>query len=140
LNNDGGEFIAFYGTKGTLIIKNSTLTYTPQDLRPQPESYSIIGWPAAMRNQYFEQFKKDHPTTSHAILNEEPEVYTVPEGYNDIPDHQANFFNAIRTRKPVVENEVFGNNAALGCHLANFAYFNKTAAVWDEGSKKIVKG
>jgi predicted dehydrogenase len=140
LNNDGGEFIAFYGTKGTLIIKNSTLTYTAQDLRPQPESYSIIGWPAAMRNQYFEQFKKDHPTTSHAILNEEPEVYTVPEGYNDIPDHQANFFNAIRTRKPVVENEVFGNNAALGCHLANFAYFNKTAAVWDEGSKKIVKG
>ena len=29
LNNDGGEFIGFYGTKGTMIIKDSTLTYKP---------------------------------------------------------------------------------------------------------------
>jgi len=40
----------------------------------------------------------------------------------------------------VVENEVFGNNAAIGCHLANFAYFNKAVALWDPDSKKIVKG
>ena len=55
-------------------------------------------------------------------------------------DHQANFYNAVRTRKPVVENEVFGNNAAIGCHLANFSYFNKCVAVWDPATKKIVKG
>jgi len=35
---------------------------------------------------------------------------------------------------------VFGNNAAIGCHLANFSYFNKTVAVWDAAQKKIVKG
>jgi len=46
----------------------------------------------------------------------------------------------VRSRKPVVENEVFGNNAAIGCHLANFAYFNKAVALWDPNSKKIVKG
>src|SRR3984893_4561143 len=46
LNNEGGEFIGFYGTKGTMIIKDTTLTYVPQDTRPQPESYSIYGWPA----------------------------------------------------------------------------------------------
>ena len=34
LNNEGGEFIAFYGTKGTLEIKDATLTYKPQDTRP----------------------------------------------------------------------------------------------------------
>jgi hypothetical protein len=65
---------------------------------------------------------------------------SVPHGYNDIADHQANFFHAVRTRKPTVENEVFGNNAALGCHLSNFAYSNKCIAVWDAGAKKIVKG
>ena len=43
LNNETGEFIAFYGTKGTLIIKDATLTFTPQDTRPQPEGYSIYG-------------------------------------------------------------------------------------------------
>jgi hypothetical protein len=46
----------------------------------------------------------------------------------------------VRTRKPVVENEVFGNNAAIGCHLANFSYFEKSVAVWDTSGKKIVKG
>jgi len=49
LNNDGGEFIGFYGTKGTMIIKDSTLTYTPQDTRPEPEGYSVKGWPKKAR-------------------------------------------------------------------------------------------
>ncbi len=35
-----------------------------------------------------------------------------------------------------VDNE-FGNNAALGCHLANHSYFNKTIAVWDGAGRKI---
>jgi len=43
----------------------------------------------------------------------------------------------VRTRKPAVENEVFGNHAAIGCHLANYAYFNKSIAVLDAGAKKI---
>jgi predicted dehydrogenase len=142
LNNDGGEFIAFYGTKGTLIIKDSTLTYKPQDTRPQPEGYSVIGWPTALRNQYYAQWRQEHPQPEPLRYNvdEDSEMYSVPEGYNDIADHQANFFNAVRTRNPTVENEVFGNNAAIGCHLANFAYFNKSIAVWDGAAKMIVKG
>ncbi len=142
LNNDGGEFIAFYGTKGTLLIKDHTLTYTPQDTRPQPEAYSIYGWPKNLRNDYLAQFAKDHPQPAPLAYNtdEVTEVYTTPQGYSDISDHQANFFNAVRTRKPTVENEVFGNNAAIGCHLANYSYFNKCIALWDAGAKKIVKG
>jgi len=65
------------------------------------------------------------------------ESFALPPGYSDLSEHQANFFNAVRTRKKVVENENFGNNAAIGCHLANHAYFNKTIATWDAGSKKI---
>jgi predicted dehydrogenase len=141
LNNAGGEFIGFYGTKGTMIIKDSTLSYQPQNVRPEPEDYSIFGWPKALRDQYLEKWHEDHPEPK--ALNwkteDEGESYTVPHGYSDTVDHQANFYNAVRTRKPVVENEVFGNNAAIGCHLANYSYFNKSVAVWDQGGKKIVK-
>jgi predicted dehydrogenase len=142
LNNEGGEFIGFYGTKGTMIIKDSTLTYKPQDTRPKPESYSIFGWPAALRNQYLSQWHEEHPQPSPLDfkVDEESEMFVTPAGYNDIADHQANFFNAVRTRKPVVENELFGNYAAIGCHLANYSYFNKAVAVWDEGASKIVRG
>jgi len=142
LNNDGGEFIGFYGTKGTLIIKDSTLTYKPQDKRPSPEGYSIFGWPKEMREQYLKQWHEEHPNPAALAsqLDEEDESYANPPGYSDTVDHEANFFNAVRTRKPVPENEVFGNHAAIGCHLSNFAYFNKSAAVWDATARKIVKG
>jgi hypothetical protein len=55
----------------------------------------------------------------------------------DVADHEANFFEAVRSRKSVVENEEFGNNAALGCHPAKYSYFNRTAAVRDPAARKI---
>jgi predicted dehydrogenase len=139
LNNDGGEFIGFYGTEGTMIIKDATLTYTPQDTRPEPEGYSVVGWPAELRAQYVAQWKQEHPLPAPftSKLTEEVESYVPPVGYSDVVDHEANFFNAVRTRKPCVENEVFGNNAAIGCHLANYSYFNKKIATWDAAAKKI---
>jgi len=142
LNNNGGEFIGFYGTKGTLIMRGSSLTFTPEDTRPEPEGYSVYGWPEALRNQYLEKWHDEHPLPAPLAsqVDQESEVYALPPGYSDVADHQRNFFNAVRSRKPTVENEVFGNHAAIGCHLANFAYFNQAIAVWDEGSRKIVKG
>jgi predicted dehydrogenase len=142
LNNEGGEFIGFFGTKGTMIIKDSTLTYRPQDTRPQPEGYSIIGWPASLRNEYLKKWHQENPLPAplDSKVDEEGETFASPPGYSDLVDHQTNFFNAVRSRKPTVENEVFGNHAAIGCHLANYAYSNKAVAVWDGGAKKIVKG
>jgi predicted dehydrogenase len=142
LNNDGGEFIGFYGTEGTMIIKDNTLTFKPQDTRPEPEGYSIYGWPRALREQYLEKWHADHPIPAAlgSKLEEQGESYETPAGYSDTADHQANFYNAVRTRKPVVENEVFGNHTAIGCHLANFSYFNNDVAVWDPANKTIVKG
>jgi predicted dehydrogenase len=142
LNNDGGEFIAFYGTQGTLLIKDSTLSYKPQDTRPRPEGYSIGGWPRELREQYLKQWHEEHPLPAPLTwqVDEVGESYATPPGYSDVVDHEANFFNAVRSRKPVTENETFGNHAALACHLSNFAYFNQSAAVWDAAARKIVKG
>jgi hypothetical protein len=103
------------------------------------EGYSTKGWPEDLRKEYEENWEKDHPPAAPfaSKLTEEVEEYVPPTGYNDTVDHEANFFNAVRTRKPSVENEVFGNNAAIGCHLANYSYFNKRPAMWDASSKKI---
>jgi len=142
LNNEAGGLLAFYGTKGTMLIKDSTVSYKPQDTRPQPEGYSIYGWPARLRDEYLKKWRDENPPPAPLDfrVNEEVETFTTPAGYDAVADHQTNFFNAVRTRKPVVENEVFGNNAAIGCHMANYAYFSKAVAMWDQGAKKIVKG
>src|SRR3974390_2958994 len=139
LNNDGGEFIGFYGDKGTMIIKGSTLTFSPQNTQPEPEAYSVIGWPAELRKQYLADWEKDHPLPAPFVskLTEQVETYVPPPGYSDTVDHEANFFSSVRSHKPCVENEVFGNNAAIGCHLANYSYFNKKAAAADGAAKKI---
>jgi predicted dehydrogenase len=139
LNNNQDQFIGFFGTKGTLVMRDKTLTYTPQDTTPKPEDYSIFGWPKQLREQYLEQFEREHPLPKPLNFKpeDESEAWALPDGYNDVSDHQANFFNSVRSRKKTVENEEFGNHAALGCHLANYSYFKETAAVWDPGAKRI---
>jgi predicted dehydrogenase len=139
LNNAQGEFFGFYGNKGTMIIKESTVTYIPEDTRPEPDSYTLSWWPEQLRKEYLAKWQAEHPATAPLDfkVDDTTEVFAVPPGYSDVADHEANFFAAVRSRKKVVENEEFGNNAALGCHLANYAYFNRTAAVWDPAAKKI---
>ena len=141
LNNaiESGEPIKFQGTKGTMDLLNQTLTFTPQDVTPKPETYSTKGWPARLRNQYLADWtaKNPQPTPLEYQSKVRAEIYTAPDGYSDVSAHEARFFDAVRTRKRPVENEMFGNHTAIGCHLANYAYFNKTIATWDAGSKSI---
>jgi hypothetical protein len=58
--------------------------------------------------------------------------------YDDARPHLLNFFDAVRTRKPVVEDALFGHHAALACHMANESYFRKTAVTWDANARRIV--
>jgi hypothetical protein len=57
--------------------------------------------------------------------------------YDDIKPHLWNFFEAVRSRKPVVEDAVFGHHAALACHMANESYFRRSAVTWDASSQII---
>ena len=138
LNNAGGEPIKFHGTRGTMEINGQTLVFTPQDDGPKPEEYSLKGWPARLRKQYQAQWAAEHPQPGPLEYQAvQAETFTAPPGYSDVSAHEANFFNAVRSRKPAVENEEFGNHAAIGCHLANYAYFKNTIATWDAGAKRI---
>src|SRR6202522_216782 len=138
LNNAGGEPIKFHGTKGTMEINGQTLAFTPQDFSPKPETYSTIGWPARLRKEYLAQWKAEHPAPEPLdYQTNEAMIFEAPDGYSDVAAHEARFFNAVRTRKPTVENENFGNHAAIGCHLANYAYFKNKIATWDADAKTI---
>jgi len=134
-NNAAGEPIVFYGKQATMTINGNTLAVVPQDTRPQPEGYSLDGWTAAAKKQYLDDWNAAHPASAPALA--EVETYSAPPGYDDTADHLANFFRAVETREPVVENEVFGNHAAIACHMANFSYFHRRAAIWNAGAKTI---
>jgi predicted dehydrogenase len=136
-NNDGDEGLSFYGSTGTLVLTGTSVTFTPQDVTPRFESYGWNGMTAAQRQQGLEEFRKTHPAPPPALTPATVESYTLPQGYNDTADHLANFFGAIETREHVVEDEIFGNHAAIGCHLANYSYFHRSVATWDAAAQTI---
>jgi predicted dehydrogenase len=149
-NQYENQLFAFYGKKGTMFIRGegapaSLGAGASLAIRPEPpyrtrEGYSIGGWPEKQRQQYIAEWNRQNPQAAQGEfkVQQEEEVYGVPAGYSDMVDHLANFFQAVRTRRPVAENETFGNIVAVtGCHLSNYSYFYKTVAVWDAGSKSI---
>jgi predicted dehydrogenase len=134
-NNSAGEPIIFYGREATMVISGNTLTVTPQDTSPQPEGYSLNGWTAEDKKQYLEQWHAEHPEPPAQLGV--VESYSAPRGYDDTADHIATFFRAVETREHVVEDEVFGNHAAIACHMANHSYFHRGVATWDASAQTI---
>jgi predicted dehydrogenase len=134
-NNAAGEPIIFYGSEATMVISGNTLTLTPQDTSPQPEGYSLNGWTAEAKQQYLKDWHAQHPEPPAKLA--EVETYSAPHGYDDTADHIANFFRAVETREHVVEDEIFGNNAAIACHMANHSYFHHAIAAWDAAAQNI---
>ena len=59
------------------------------------------------------------------------EVYAASPGYNSTDDHFSKFFEAVRTRRPVVEDAAFGLRAAGPALLANHSYFEDRPIGWD---------
>ena len=135
-NNDAaGDTTIFYGREGTLTLTWGSLTFAPQNTRPQPEGYSLNGWTAEAKKKYYDDWHAAHPEP--APERGQTETYVSPEGFDDSVAHIANFFHAVETREHVVEDEVFGNNTAIACHMANHSYFKRSVATWDAESKTI---
>jgi hypothetical protein len=134
-NNEAGEPITFYGSEATMVINGNTLTVTPQDTSPRPEGYSLNGWTEVSKQQYLDDWHAAHPAPAAKLG--EVETYSASPGYNDTVDHITSFFHAIETREHVVEDEVFGNNAAIACHMANHSYFHRNVATWDAAARSI---
>jgi predicted dehydrogenase len=134
-NTSAGELTIFYGKEGTMVINGNTVTVTPQDTRPQPEGYSLNGWTAESKKKYLDEWRAAHPEPPVKLA--EVETFSAPQGYDDTAEHIANFFRAVVTREHVVEDEVFGNNAAIACHMANHSYFQRSVAAWDTDAQNI---
>ena len=139
LNNESAAVSRFCGTKGTLEIKNDVLTFAPQNTQPQPEGYSILGWPLKLRTEYLQQWHKENPSPlpGQYTLTQSAESFAAPPIYDYQIDHMNNFMESVRTRQPSVEDAVYGKNTSIACHMANYSYFNKCLAVWNEGARKI---
>ena len=136
LGSASQEVARFFGPKGVLEATAGELRQLPQRGVDTAPSYYSGGFPSKMREQYVRQWKVDHPVEpGHEGVMED--VVFRGNNWDDVRPHLWNFFQAVKSRTPVTEDAVFGNHAAIACHMANESYFRKAPVNWDSGARKI---
>jgi len=127
--NGGFKFI---GSEGVLILDQGvTLAKQPRETEP---GYSIESFPKPMQDAFMKQYREKYPMRPAAAENmrsSDEERFVAPAGYSDQLDHMRIFVQAVRTRKPVVEDPAFGFRAAGPALLSNISYFEQRVCTWN---------
>jgi predicted dehydrogenase len=132
--NGAGETsgFRFVGSEGILTIGNGvSVSKQPRESEP---GYTIDTFAKATQEEFLREYRKQYPPqkpSADAIRPNAEEAFLPPRGYSDHLDHHRNFFTAVRTRKPVVEDPVFGFRAAGPALLSNMSYFENKVCEWD---------
>jgi predicted dehydrogenase len=137
---DGGEEsegLVFTGSEGTMEIAGNTVSVSRTPLQKDP-GITVGTYANAMQKLLVEEHTRKYPPTHPTG---EPtsryEKYAVPTGYSDSYDHFRNFFESVRTRKPVVEDAVFGFRAAGAALLGNLSMERGAVVHWDPDAMKL---
>ena len=130
------ELARFIGTKGILDATGNQLTYIPQTGEDTSPSYYTGSYPEPMRSEYVKQWHAEHAVTPGHEPISDTTVYR-GDDWDDVRPHLYNFFQGVRTRTPVVEDAVFGNHAAIACHMANESYFRKATVRFNPEKKGV---
>jgi predicted dehydrogenase len=138
---DGGEEsegFLFTGSEGLMEIAGNTVTVTRTPPAAEP-GYTVSTFTDAMQRQYVEQYRKKYPVVHPTgPLPQNVEKFVAPVGYSDSYDHFHNFFNAVRSREPVVEDATFGFRAAGAALLSNLSVDRGSVVHWDSETMKVV--
>ncbi len=137
---DGGEEsegLVFTGSEGTMEIAGSTVSINRSPLKKEP-GQMIGSFTDAMQKKMKDAYRQKYPVTHPAgPAVAEYEKYVAPDGYSDSYDHFQNFFTAVRTRKAVVEDAVFGYRAAGAALLSNLSMERGGVVGWDPDGMKL---
>lgn len=136
----GGEYTRLIGNEGVIEMGWNDFKVIKHKL---PEAPGYGGWdtfrtfPAAQQAQFVKNYDAKYPANTR-----NGEQYTnnfaAPKGYDDRLDHFTNFFESMRTGKPVIEDAVFGLRAAGPALLANESYFSKKIMHWDPVKMQVI--
>ena len=119
---------------GTEAILTAGPNVTVSKARPESEpGYTVGTFSRAVQEQYLKEYRKKYPLEEPgaARMESSQTVYAPPPGYDAHREHHKVFYAAVRSRKPVVEDAIFGFRAAGPALLANTSYFEQRICQWD---------
>ncbi len=128
----------FTGSEGIMSVDEKvTVTAAPPETQP---GYTIGTFTAAEQKNFLAGYRAKFPEarpTSAAMRTDHTVAYEPPPKYSDHLDHHRNFAEAVRSRKPVVEDAVFGFRAAGPALLSNMSYFENRVVEWDPTTMQV---
>ena len=130
------EIYRFQGSKGILEVTGSTISHYRQTGEDSAPIYYAYSFPHEMREAYVKKWHEEHDPAP----GKEPLMGGVSykgDDWDDQRPHMWAYFQAVRSRKPLPEDTLFGHHAALACHMANESYFRKSAVTWDAAAGQI---
>jgi predicted dehydrogenase len=138
---DGGdesEGLIFTGSEGTMEIAGNSVSVNRSPRQKGP-GLTVSTFTEAMQKrmeaEYSEKYPALHPAGMPPLGYDK---FVAAPGYSDSYDHFKNFFDSVRTRKPVVEDAVFGYRAAGAALLSNLSYEKDAVVHWDPEKMKLV--
>ncbi|HXW07878.1 MAG TPA: Gfo/Idh/MocA family oxidoreductase [Vicinamibacterales bacterium] len=129
--NQGFRFV---GPEGVITIGGNAATLAKR-ARPKDPGFTIGTFPAEMQQAILREHRAKYPEQAELRPGSE-EVFAAPPGYDDGYDHFVVFFDAVRSRKPVVEDAAFGLRAAGPAVLTNDSYFEGRPVGWNPETMK----
>ena len=132
------ESLVFTGDEGTMEIGWTWVSVNRVPREKEP-GLMIGSFPELMQERIEREYRKKYPPTHPE--GKPPagyEKYVAPPGYSDQYDHFKNFFVSVRSRRPVVEDAVFGYRAAGAALLTNLSIEKSQVVHWDPEAMKLV--
>ena len=105
--------------------------------RPTSPGYTINTFSNETQKAFLDDYRSKFPSARQELTPTEEEYFSAPNGYSDTLDHFQNFFDAIRSRQPVVEDASFGLRAAGPAVLSNVSYFEKKPVRWNPQDMQV---
>jgi predicted dehydrogenase len=119
----------FVGPEGVLTIGGDSVTLAHRPYPKEP-GHTSDTFAKATQEAFMKEYRAKYPDRPQLRPGHD-EIFTAPPRYDSTEDHFRTFFEAMRSRRPVVEDAAFGLRAAGPALLANHSYFENRPIGWD---------
>lgn len=136
----GGAGNRFIGTEGVIEVKSNSIRikHFKRPVAPGIGGYdSLESFPKAMQESLLAEYNKKYSEEDKKAKNGDEIIFEAPKGYDSRLDHMINFFEAVRTGKPILEDASFGLRAAGPAILCNASVEKNEAIHWDPLLMKV---
>jgi predicted dehydrogenase len=137
----GQEVIRLIGSEGIIEVQGNSIT-VKHSIMPEAPGFggydSLFTFSKSMREEMQKDYDAKWTPEQRKRKIKEDIIFKAPQGYSDHLDHFTNFFDAVRTGKPVVEDAEFGFRAAAPALSCNESFLTKKIVRWDPVNMKLV--